>query len=78
MRVCHPLGLVEKKPEIGHDKPSKFRLITDARVSGLNDCIRECPFPLPSIHDVIMGSKIGWWAAKYDLKDGFYHRLSNS
>ena len=73
VRVHHPLGLVEKKLEPGQVGPPKLRLITDARATGLNDCIRDCPFPLPSIHDVIVGAKKGWWAAKFDLKDGFYH-----
>ena len=71
--ITHPLGLVGKKLEPGQTGPPKFRMITDARTTGLKDCIRDCPFPLPSIHDVVSGARVNWWAAKYDLKDGFYH-----
>jgi hypothetical protein len=72
-RVLQPLGMIEKKLEPGQEGPAAFRMITDAKVSGLNDCIRDCPFPLPSIRDAVRSGKMGWWAAKYDLKDGFYH-----
>ncbi len=72
-RVTHPLGLVMKKMEVGQEGPQKFRMITDARASGLNDCIRDCPFPLPTINEVVRGAHLNWWAAKFDLRDGFYH-----
>ena len=69
----HPLGLVEKKREPGYTGPPKYRVITDAHASGLNDCIRDRVFSLPTIDTVVLGTKIKWVLAKYDLKNGFYH-----
>ena len=28
---------------------------------------------LPTIRDALRAGRIGWWAAKFDLKDGFFH-----
>jgi hypothetical protein len=36
-RVTHPLGLVAKKLAPGEEGPAKYRLITDARATGLNE-----------------------------------------
>jgi len=63
----HPLGAVRA------EGAKKFRLIMDCTASGLNACIRKTSMALPTVRDVMRGSRVGWYAAKYDLKDGFFH-----
>ncbi len=67
------MGVVTKKLEPGQTGKPKLRVVVDAAESGINDCIRDMPFIMPSINDVVGSAKLGWWAAKFDLKDGFYH-----
>ncbi len=56
------LGVVVKKLEPGQTGKPKFRVVVDAAESGINDCIRDMPFPMPKIGDVVRASKQGWWA----------------
>jgi len=63
----HPLGAVRA------EGAKKFRLIMDCTASGLNACIRTTAMALPTVRDVMRGSRVGSFAAKYDLKDGFFH-----
>ena len=65
----HPLGAV---PAEG---AKKFRLIMDYTASGLNACIRKTTMALPTIRDVMRGSRVGLFAAKYDLKDVFFFHV---
>jgi hypothetical protein len=65
--LVHPLGAV---PATG-DK--RFRLIMDCTASGLNGCIRKTDMGLPTIRDVMRAGKRGYYAAKFDLADGFFH-----
>ncbi len=73
VKLLHSMGAVKKKLEPGQSGPPKVRVVVDAAASGINDCIRDTPFVMPRIGDVVRNAKKGWWAAKFDLKDGFYH-----
>ncbi len=73
VRVINSLGVVTKKLEPGQVGKPKLRVVVDAAASGVNECIRDMPFPMPKINDVVRSSFLDWWAAKFDLKDGFYH-----
>jgi hypothetical protein len=73
VKVVNSLGVVTKKLEPGQTGKPKLRVVVDAAASGVNECIRDMPFPMPGISDVVRSSFLGWWAAKFDLKDGFYH-----
>ena len=74
-KLTHPVGAVLKPlpvaPPPGY-VPS-VRYITDCTISGLNDCIRSTEMALPTIRDAVRAGRKGWWAAKFDLKDGFFH-----
>lgn len=63
--MVHSLGAVAKK---GSDK---VRVILDCSKSGLNACLPSPPMRLPTVRHAARLMKQGWYAAKYDLKDGF-------
>jgi hypothetical protein len=65
-----PQGCIVKDLE---DGTKKVRLVQDATAVGLNPCQPDKPFPMPRINDAVRGAKLNGWAAKFDLKDGFYH-----
>jgi len=73
VRLVNSLGVVTKKLEPGQVGKPKLRVVVDAAASGINDCMMDMPFPMPRIGDVVRSGKLGWWMAKFDLKDGFYH-----
>ena len=78
LRVLNSLGVVVKKLEPGQLGPAKRRPVVDCKASGVNDCIRDCPFDMLSINDVVRSTYQGWWAAKFDLKDWFLPHTSRS
>jgi hypothetical protein len=49
------------------------RNVVDCSMSMLNSCLFSIEMRLPTIRDTIRLAGIGWWAAKFDLKDGFFH-----
>jgi hypothetical protein len=73
VKLINSLGVVTKKLEPGQVGKPKLRVVVDAAASGINDCMEDKPFPMPGIGDVVRSAKVDWWAAKFDLKDGFYH-----
>ncbi len=63
----HPLGAVKA------EGAKKFRPITDCAASGLHTWNRRTAMALPTVREVMRGSRVGSFAAKYDLEDGFFH-----
>jgi hypothetical protein len=53
--------------------PPACRNVVDCAKSGINESLRYMAMALPTIRDAIRAAKQGWWAAKFDLKDGFFH-----
>ncbi len=51
--LLNSLGVVTKKLEPGQTGKPKLRVVVDAAKSGINDCIRDMPFSMPTINDVV-------------------------
>ena len=60
VQLVNSLGVVTKKLEPGQVGKPKLRVVVDAAASGVNDCIRDTPFPMPKIGNVVKYSRKGW------------------
>jgi hypothetical protein len=70
--LCYsPVFAVWKPTPLGD--PPACRNVVDCAKSGINEAIRHMAMALPTIRDTVRAAKRGWWAAKFDLKDGFFH-----
>ncbi len=64
--VINPLHVV---PKAGGD----IRPITDPTRSGVNECMRQLPCPLPDLHDLLQHLPVNGYLGKRDLASGFHH-----
>jgi hypothetical protein len=69
--VVNPMFAVPKAVLTG--QPLQARPVIDCARSLLNAAMFHQPMALPTIRDVIRSTRKGWFASKYDLKDGFFH-----
>ena len=61
--VCNPLGLVLKR--------DKVRVVLDASISGVNDCMDLIYYGLPTVRDVVQVLTPGCFVAKIDVSDAY-------
>jgi len=61
--VCNPLGLVLKR--------DKVRVVLDASISGVNDCMDLIYYGLPTVRDVVRVLTPGCYVAKLDASDAY-------